>query len=169
MPLDAVRAFSQAAVSAIRAAGAKNVILIESNGWAGAWTWHENGAGVLTSINDPENNLIFEVHQYLDGNGSGTSGSCVSGTVGAERIGGATKKARELGVKLFLGEFGGGNNPTCEQAVTGMLRHMQDNKDVWAGWTWWAAGPWWGEYYFTIEPKSGADRPQLSWLSRYLE
>jgi endoglucanase len=42
--------------------------------------------------------------------------------------------------KGFLGEFGGANNPTCEAAIYDMLNYMQANRDVWLGWTWWAAG-----------------------------
>jgi hypothetical protein len=44
---------------------------------------------------------------------------------------------------------------------------MNDNNDVWLGWTWWAAGPWWGEYMFTVEPKNGQDRPQMAILEKY--
>jgi len=39
---------------------------------------------------------------------------------------------------------------------------------VWIGFTWWAAGPWWGEYMFTLEPKQGVDRPQMRLLLPYL-
>jgi endoglucanase len=49
-----------------------------------------------------------------------------------------------------------------------MLQYMQTNNNVWIGWTWWAAGPWWDEYMYTLEPKAGADRPQMSWLTPYL-
>lgn len=29
---------------------------------------------------------------------------------------------------------------------------MENNKEQWKGWVWWAAGPWWGDYMFSIEP-----------------
>jgi hypothetical protein len=49
-----------------------------------------------------------------------------------------------------------------------MLAHIEANKDVWIGWSWWAAGPWWGEYMFTIEPQNisttPVDRPVMSVL-----
>ena len=28
-----------------------------------------------------------------------------------------------------------------------MLAYMSKNADVWMGWQWWSAGPWWGELY----------------------
>lgn len=39
------------------------------------------------------------------------------------------------------------------------LRVRQANKDVWNGWTWWAAGPWWGNYIFLLEPNSDGTDP----------
>ena len=65
-------------------------------------------------------------------------------------------------------EFGGANNETCRLAINGLLDHLQANDDVWAGWLWWAAGPWWGDYMYSIEPAGSADKPQMSWLQPYL-
>lgn len=54
-----------------------------------------------------------------------------------------------------------------------MLNYVEGNRDVWLGWTWWAAGPWWGEYQFTLEPKnlgqaSQADRAAMPLLRSHL-
>ena len=54
-----------------------------------------------------------------------------------------------------------------------MLNYVEANSDVWLGWTWWAAGPWWGNYMFTLEPTnlgqpSQADRPALGVLQQHL-
>jgi len=70
----------------------------------------------------------------------------------------------------FLGEFAGGNNSNCEQSIISALDYMQTNSDVWIGWSWWAAGPQWGEYIFTLEPTNNFtnDRPQMSWLLPFL-
>ena len=43
---------------------------------------------------------------------------------------------------------------------------MRDNSDVWLGWTYWAAGAWWGDYPMSVEPKNGADRGQMIVLKR---
>ena len=68
----------------------------------------------------------------------------------------------------FLGEFAGAQNSTCQAAVAGLLGHIDANRDVWMGWSWWAGGPWWGSYMFTLEPTSGTDAPQLAWLLPHL-
>ena len=85
------------------------------------------------------------MHQYLDSDGSGTSANCVSNTIGVQRVVGATNWLRANGKKGFLGEFAGGADTQCQQAVQGMLQHLQDNSDVWTGAAWWAGGPWWGD------------------------
>ena len=81
-----------------------------------------------------------------DSDSSGTSATCVSSTIGLERVEGATAWLRANGKKGILGEFAGGNNDVCKDAVTGMLQHMKANNDVWMGALWWGGGPWWGDY-----------------------
>jgi endoglucanase len=167
-------AAANAAIASIRAAGANNVIAVPGNGWTGAHSWDQNWYGTansiaMLSIKDSANNIMFEAHQYLDSNSSGTSDVCVSPTIGAERLVTFTNWLRTNGKKGFLGEFAGGNNATCNQSIANMLAYMQANADVWAGWTWWAAGPWWGGYIFTIEPSNGVDDPKLTNLLPYLK
>ena len=154
MDQQAVVNLNQAAINGIRAAGATTQpILVEGNAYTGAWTWVSSGNGAsLLGLTDPSNNIIYEMHQYLDQDGSGTSPDCVSPTIGAERIADATQWLRDNGKKGFIGEYAGGNNPTCQSAVQGMLATMAQNADVWTGATWWAAGPWWGSYMFSLEP-----------------
>ena len=167
-------AAANAAIASIRAVGANNVIAVPGNGWTGAHSWDQNWYGTansiaMLSIKDSANNIMFEAHQYLDSNSSGTSDVCVSPTIGAERLVTFTNWLRTNGKKGFLGEFAGGNNATCNQSIANMLAYMQANADVWAGWTWWAAGPWWGGYIFTIEPSNGVDDPKLTNLLPYLK
>jgi hypothetical protein len=59
-------------------------------------------------------------------------------------------------------------NPTCHAALDGMLSHIDQNDGVWAGWTHWAAGPWWGDSRFSIEPEAGVDKPQMAVLAAHL-
>lgn len=53
---------------------------------------------------------LVEMHQYLDSDGSGTSATCVSATIGAERLAAATAWLKQTGLKGFLGELGAGSN-----------------------------------------------------------
>ena len=55
-----------------------------------------------------------------------------------------------------------------------MTKFMDSNTDVWIGATYWAGGPRWGEYMFTIEPKdiktlgtAATDRPQMDVIEKY--
>ena len=84
------------------------------------------------------------MHQYLDSDGSGTSPTCVSSTIGAERLQNATAWLQQNNLKGFLGEIGAGSNAACITAIQGALCEMQQS-GVWLGALWWAAGPWWGD------------------------
>lgn len=146
---------NQAAIDGIRAAGAKSqYIFAEGNSYSGAWTWASVNDN-LKDLSDPEGKLVYEMHQYLDSDGSGTSATCVSSTIGADRVASATKWLRDNKKLGILGEFAGGANSVCKTAVTGLLDHLEANSDVWLGALWWAAGPWWDTYIYSFEPPSG--------------
>lgn len=147
---------NQAAIDGIRAAGATSqYIFVEGNSYTGAWTWNVTNDN-LKALTDPDNKIVYEMHQYLDTDGSGQPETCVSDTIGVERVEGATAWLRANGKLGVLGEFAGGPDTTCMAAIVGMLDHMEANSDVWLGALWWAAGPWWGNYTtYNFEPLSG--------------
>ena len=162
------------AIAAIRATGAKNMILVPGNHWSGASGWMGGGensnAKWAMNVKDPLDHWAFEVHQYVDGDGSGTKKVVVSPTIGAERLSKFVKWCRENHVQAVLGEFGVPVVPTGEETVHNMLKSMERDSDVWVGWTWWAAGARWGDYLFSIEPKpDGSERPQMAWLRPHLK
>ena len=140
---------NQAAINGIRAAGATSqYIFVEGNSWTGAWVWNTTNNN-LASLSDPQNKIVYEMHQYLDSDGSGTTTSCVSTEIGVQRIVGATNWLRANKKIGFLGEFAGGANSVCQTAITGLLDHLKANSDVWQGALWWAGGPWWGDYIYS--------------------
>ncbi|KGO46766.1 Glycoside hydrolase, superfamily [Penicillium expansum] len=146
---------NQAAIDGIRAAGATSqYIFVEGNGYSGAWSWTTDNDN-LKALTDPHDKIVYEMHQYLDTDSSGTSESCVSATIGKERLQSATAWLKSNNKKGFLGEFAGGVNSNCEAAVEDMLSYLSENSDVWTGAEWWAAGPMWGSYMYSLEPKSG--------------
>ncbi|MEP7295303.1 MAG: glycoside hydrolase family 5 protein [Burkholderiales bacterium] len=174
MPTEQWLAGANAALAAIRSAGAGNVVTVPGNAWTGAHSWLQSWYGtangtVMKGIVDPGDNMVFEVHQYLDADSSGTSGTCVSATIGSERLKDLTAWLRTNHQRALLGELGAAANDTCNTAVADMLTYMQANNDVWAGWAWWAAGPWWGNYMYSIEPSGTTDKPQMSVLQPYLQ
>jgi endoglucanase len=48
----------------------------------------------MGALTDPSNLIVYQMHQYLDSDGSGTHAECVSSTIGAERIKAATEWLR---------------------------------------------------------------------------
>ena len=162
---------ANAAIAAIRSAGAvSQEILVPGSYWDGAWTWTstDNAAVVGTGVQDPGHNFAFEVHQYLDSDGSGTHPGATSATIGVERLTAITQWAEATGNHLFLGEVGVTTDQTSLTALDGMLTYMQQHTDAWQGATYWAGGPWWGNYMFSIEPQNGVDKPQMAILVQHL-
>jgi len=170
---------AQAAIKAIRNTGAKQLVLVPGNGWTGAHSWLESwydtgkeslsNAEAFKNFTDPANNFAFEMHQYLDSDASGSHDSCASITAGVDGLSGATKWLEDNGFRGFIGEFSGGANTMCQQGIDAMLNHT-DQHPVWLGWTWWAAGPWWGHSWASIEPnEDGTDQPQTAWLLKHLK
>ncbi|HEY3763196.1 MAG TPA: glycoside hydrolase family 5 protein [Verrucomicrobiae bacterium] len=162
------------AIAAIRSSGAKNMILVPGNAWTGAHSWtsedyggESNARGILT-IKDPLNYWAIEVHQYLDDDSSGTHAEVTSPTIGSERLKEFVDWCRQNKMHAFLGEFAVPVTTNGEAALDDMLSSMERDNDVWLGWSWWAAGARWGDYLFTLEPKNGEDRTQMTWLKPHL-
>lgn len=165
---------ANAAIAAIRKAGASNLILVPGNAWTGAHGWLEDWYGgangtVMLGVKDPKDHYVFEVHQYLDSDSSGSKPVVVSPTIGSERLRAFTEWCRQHHQRAFLGEFAAPAGDAGQKATEDMLDYMEMNRDVWLGFTWWAAGAWWGDYMFTLEPKDGQDRPQMAFLAPHLQ
>jgi aryl-phospho-beta-D-glucosidase BglC (GH1 family) len=164
------------AIAAIRGAGANQEILVPGSYWDGAWTWTttDNASVVGTGVEDPDNNYAFEVHQYLDPNGSGTQAGVSSVTIGVDRLTDVTQWAESHNAKLFLGEFGVSSDSESLTAMNNMLTYMGQNSSVWQGATYWAGGPWWwGTNIYGIEPSglgtsNVQDQPQMAILTQHL-
>ncbi|HEY3333545.1 MAG TPA: glycoside hydrolase family 5 protein [Capsulimonadaceae bacterium] len=170
MPNDVWLADANAAIAAIRKTGAKNRILVAGNGYSAACDWMGNGNDVvMLGVKDPKNNWIFEPHAYLDEDNSGTHKTVVSATIGVERLTAFTEWCRKHKFRALLGEFAVPEHPLGRDAIDNMVGYMEKNRDVWVGFTWWSAGPWWGNYMFSIEPKDGIDKPQLAYLAGHLQ
>lgn len=162
------------AIQAIRKTGATNLILVPGNGWSGAHSWEESSYGtpnatVMLKIRDPGNNYAFDVHQYLDSDFSGTSDQCVNTVIGSQSLVDFTLWLKHHHKRGFLSEFSGGSNKVCYKAIDRMLGYIDSHADVWLGWTYWAAGPWWPKQSTTtLEPIGRRDRPQMATLSKHI-
>ncbi len=178
MPTEQWVSAANAAIAAIRTAGATNLILVPGNAWTGAWTWSQNyygtpNAQAMLNIVDSADNYAYDVHQYLDSDGSGTSTNIVNASIGATRVAGFTQWLKNNHRRGFLGEFAVANSTVGsgigDEAISNLLTHLEANADVWLGWAWWAAGPWWGNYMFTLERNSnGSDQAAMDVLEQFI-
>jgi len=162
---------AQQSVDEIRKAGAKNIILVPGGRWSGAHEWLKNHGGTsnaaaFAGLTDPLKRTWLEAHQYADANFSGMGQECIDANRVQKIFSDLTSWARQNQQKLFLGEFGVATNEKCLAALDAMLAGMTD-ATVWHGWTYWAAGAWWGSYPFSIQPKNGVDAPQTVVLKKY--
>lgn len=59
------------AIAGIRGVGAKNLVLVPGTNWSGASSWFNDFPGgsnatTMLKVNDPDNNFVYEFHQYMD-------------------------------------------------------------------------------------------------------
>ena len=127
--LKAWAASVQAAVTAIRDAGAKTqLILLPGNNYTSASAFVSNGSlEALRGVTNPDgttDNLIFDVHQYLDADSSGTNAECVRDNVdtGFKPLADALRAAGRMAI---LSETGGGNTDSCIRYVCAQLRFLK--------------------------------------------
>ncbi len=100
LPTEQWLASANAAIVAIRAAGASQLVLVPGNAWTGAHSWSASWYGTpnsqaMTAVVDSGNNFAFELHEYLDADFSGTSASCQSATIGSQVLAPVTAWLRE--------------------------------------------------------------------------
>ncbi|KAK0739412.1 glycoside hydrolase superfamily [Apiosordaria backusii] len=166
MPSQLVFDNLQAAITAIRATGAKNMIITPGNNWSGGHYWTKGGDEAnskwIHKLVDPIKNLAVDIHEYLDEDFSGSHLACTQDPV--PNLVGVTSWLRHHGLKAFITEFGGSNTTECVGMLNGFLDYMNENEEY-IGWTAWAAGPFWGpnspcctdqRQYGSLEPGSKA-------------
>lgn len=151
----------QAAVTAIRQAGATSqLILMPGNNWTSAGTFVSSGsADALSKVTNPDgsiDNLIFDVHKYLDSDNSGTHTECVTDNV-SDTFAPLAQWLRCHGRKAILTESGGGNVQSCVTYFCSQLDFIRTNSDVFLGYTGWSAGSFDSTYTLTETPQNGQD------------
>lgn len=161
-------AAAQAAIDAIRSVDMRHTISVCGDGWSGAHSWKKINNDFV--LNDPACNLVYEAHQYFDRDNSGRYGrsydeSGAYPTIGVDRLTPFVQWLKEHDARGFLGEFGvPDSDPRWLVVMDNFLAAMKANE---IGGTYWAAGPWWGDYPLSVEPRHGKDRPQMAVLLYY--
>jgi len=157
----------QAVVTAIRNAGATSqLILLPGNDYTGAGTFISDGsAAALITVTNPDgttDNLIFDVHKYLDSDNSGTHAECTTNNIDGA-FAPLAQYLRCHGRQAFLTETGGGNVASCETDLCQELAYLNENSDVYLGWVGWSAGSFDSTYILDLVPKTdGTDQPLAS-------
>lgn len=154
---------NQAMVDAIRGVGAQQLILVPGNGFTGAQRWLNatcgsaslncsSSAASMINIKDPLENFAFDMHLYFDNDTSGTHEACTQAA--PNNLFPVTQWLKENNRTAFLSEFGAGSSPDCFQTLNKTITHLETS-GVFIGWTYWSAGPLWGDYFLSIEPGMG--------------
>jgi len=139
------------------------MILLPGDGYTGASTLVSGGsAAVLAGVTNPDGstaNLVFDVHQYLDSDGSGTTASCVkTSDVFSELLTWLKNSKRQA----LLTEIGGGSsNPSCIKNICEVIDFLNTNSDQFLGYVGWAAGSFDTSYVLGLTPNGDTDVPLM--------
>jgi len=168
---------SQDAINGIRSVNKVHAIFISGTEYANAPDWKVNN-DQLKQLVDSCDNLIYEAHCYFDRdftgrylNASGSTNKAyeyniVNANAGIEIIKPFVKWLKKNKKKGFIGEYGvPDDDPRWLVVLDKFLSYISENGINGA---YWAAGPWWGTYRLSVEPRDGIDRPQMQVIEKYL-
>ncbi|TGO17212.1 hypothetical protein BTUL_0019g00010 [Botrytis tulipae] len=159
----------QKVVTAIRQAGASNMLLLPGSDYASAGAFITDGsAAALSKVTNPDGtftNLIFDVHKYLDSDNSGTHTECVTNNIDTAFAPLATW-LRANGRQAILSETGGGNTASCQTYLCQQVAYLNANSDVYLGYIGWSAGSFDSTYELVETPigsgSSMTDQPLVA-------
>ncbi len=161
---------SKRTLAALRKASAKNLIFVGGGNWSGLHDWFSerdgtSNAAVFANLTDPLKRTVLEVHQYADNNFSGTGTECRPPDIFNTKFDKLSAWANQHQQRLFLGEFGVPTSADCLLVLERFLSLM--NRAEWKGWSYWAAGSWWGDYPLAINTNAASPSPQWRLLKKY--
>jgi hypothetical protein len=153
----------QAAVNAIRSAGAKSqTIVLPGNSWDNAGVWSSGANAPMLAITDPASSdksaLILDVHKYIDSDGSGQSTTCTNN--GLDLLTPLVSYLQAQGRKAILSEIGAAPTSSCLTYFPQMMDYIVANSDTLLGFTIWSAGSFqpYPNYELSIVPNAdGSD------------
>ena len=163
-------AIANAAIAAMRAAGASQLILVPGVAYTGAHSWITSGNTVMAKTVRSGEQICLRGAPVSR---RGFLGHVANAPLGRVSDQSASKRfrrwCRQNGFKAFLGEFAAGADANSLAALTDLCRTLQANPDVWLGWAAWAGGSWWPDgYIFKLDPtKTGQTRPQTEILAGF--
>jgi endoglucanase len=159
---------AQAGLNAMRKADPERLVLAPGDQWSGAWSWRRYNDDFL--LDDPAGRLVYEAHQYFDFDHSGTykTGYAFNGASaerGVEWVQPFAEWLTQHRVKGIITEFGVPNDDPRWLALMQRLLVYLGRERI--PWTYWAGGPWWGNYPLSAEPRQdGNDAPVMGVLEK---
>ncbi|KAG8812763.1 hypothetical protein FRC17_001836, partial [Serendipita sp. 399] len=155
----------QAAVNAIRAAGANSqIILIPGSSWSSAAALPGEAGPQLLTVTDPAggvSKLVFDVHKYLDVDNSGTHDECTTDNLGVFQT--LVSWLKQNNRQAILSETGGGHTQSCYTALNSQLAYIKNNYPTMLGFTVWSAGAFATTYELSVTPNADGSDQQL-WI-----
>lgn len=159
-----------AAAQAIRTVDAKRWIYVAGDRWSSAFHWPSHNIQLINDpwMRDAKNNLVYEAHLYLDADYSGKykdAKATYDPMEGVKRAKPFVEWLSKYNLRGFIGEHGAPDfSPSAIVATDNLLKYLNQNC---IPSTYWAGGPWWGEYALALDVKSGKSRPQLPVLLKH--
>ncbi|HCJ29077.1 MAG TPA: cellulase, partial [Pseudomonas sp.] len=161
---------AQAAGQAIRKVDPTKWIMIAGDRYSSAFHWQKYNTQLINDpwMRDPKNNLVYEAHQYLDYDYSGTYSNraeTFAPMLGVERVKPWVEWLKKNKLRGYIGEHGIPDfSPSAVVATDKLLAYLAENC---IPSTYWAAGPRWGENIMALDVASGKHRPQLAPLQKH--
>lgn len=158
---------AQAGLDAIRTADRERLVLAPGDEWSGAWSWRRCNDDFV--LNDAADHIMYEAHQYFDFDHTGTYkvGYTLNGASpdrGVEWVRPFAEWLKQHQVRGIITEFGvPGDDPRWLELTQRLLAYLAREN---IPWTYWAGGPWWGNYRLSAEPKNGVDAPIIEVLTK---
>ncbi|HAW23090.1 MAG TPA: cellulase [Pseudomonas sp.] len=159
-----------AAAKSIRSIDAEKWVVIAGDRWSSAFHWPSYNTQLVKDawMRDPNNNLMFEAHLYFDKDYSGyytNRYEKYDPMIGVVRAKPFVEWLNRYRLRGFIGEHGAPDfSPSAVVAMDNMLKYLGQHC---IPSTYWAAGPWWGDYALSLDVKSGKPRPQLPILQKH--
>ncbi|KAI8954001.1 endoglucanase 2 [Xylaria longipes] len=147
----------QQAVTAIRVAGAiSQMILLPGTNFDSAATLASSGgADALLGVINPDgstDNLLLDIHKYLDEDNSGTHAACTTNNVDAFTT--VAQYLRSKGRKGFISETGASSDASCKTEFCAQNSFINTNSDVFTGLVAWGAGSFSTSYLLSLTPSN---------------
>jgi endoglucanase len=155
---------------AIRTVDSSKWIMVAGDRFSNAFFWEQYNSQLISDpwMRDPKNNLVFEAHQYLDKDHSGTYtnlSETFDPMIGVQRVKPWVEWLKKHNLRGYLGEHGISDfSPSAVVATDNLLAYLQQNC---IPSSYWAAGPWWGDNHMALDVSTNKARPQLPVLQKH--